>query len=225
MAELFINFQMALDKFGIPQLGERLSHAALDTYRGRLPDSLLQFWEQYGLGVWMKGYFQFCDPEKYRSMLKFVFGNDPEFRPERSHVIGFSAFGRLLVWNEDYRVMDIDLIYHYVLCDERFEPRPKISDDIRIGNAILGVDDDANDPADQNGKPLYKRTLKANRELAYGQIYAPKLHLALGGSITVDNFRSASALEAMGLAAQAGPFDLRDMSAPRIKVVRQLGGN
>lgn len=225
MTDLFINFQMALEKFGEPKLGEKLSKAELEGYRGRLPDSLLEFWSQYGLGFWLKGYFQFCNPSVYKPILKLVFGNDPEFKPEKSHVVGFSAFGRLLVWNEDYRVMDIDLIYHYVLCDERFEPRPKISNDIRIGNAILGVDDDASDPADQNGKPLYKRTLKANGELAYGQIYAPKLHPALGGSITVENFRSASALEAMSLAAQAGPFDLRDMSSPRIKVVRQLGGN
>ncbi|MEP7453378.1 GAD-like domain-containing protein [Phyllobacterium sp. SB3] len=223
MAELFLPFKKALEKFGTPELGEKLSQADFSAYRGRLPDSLLQFWEQYGLGVWMKGYFQFCNPEKYRSILKFVFGNDPEFRPERSHVIGFSAFGQLLVWNEDYRTMYIDMLYHEVLCHERFKPEPEISGDVTIGIAVHGVDDEANDPPDQNGNDLYKRTLKACGELAYGQIYALRLAPALGGAILVENFRPASALAAMAISAQTAPFELRDSTTPQVKAVRLMG--
>ncbi len=70
----------------------------------------------------------------------------------------------------------------------------------------------ANDPPDQSGKPLFKHVLKACGPLTYGQIYAPRLHPALGGPIVAEAFRPVSAFEALLIAAQTGPFILHDTS-------------
>ena len=223
MNKLSEDFEYALSKFGAPILGERAPPALFDKYQGRLPKSLLEFWEFAGFGVWLEGYFQFCNPDRYRPIVEMVLGNDLQLKAEFSHIIGFSAFGRALVWNENYRVADIDMLYHNVLCSELFKPNPKISDEINIGVAISSVDDEANDPPDESGRDMYKRVFKAHGPLKFGQIYAPKLHPALGGPVTVDNFRPASALEALALSAQAGPFTLRNATSFPVRDVRQLG--
>jgi hypothetical protein len=223
MNQLSDGFEYAISKFGMPVSGEKASPQLLNNYRNRVPKALVDFWEFAGFGVWLDGYFQLCDPDRYQPVLDMIFTGDKDLKPERSHLIGFSAFGHLLVWNEDYRVADIDMIYHHVLCSELFKPESKISEEINIGVAISNIDDEANDPPDQDGRDMYKRVLKAHGPLKFGQIYAPKLHPALGGPVTVDNFRPASALEALALSAQAGPFTLRSAIMYVVKDVRQIG--
>ncbi|WP_026868633.1 GAD-like domain-containing protein [Inquilinus limosus] len=223
MADLPRSFQRALGKFGEPVGGEAAPSSVLQAYHGCLPDGLLQFWERYGFGVWLDGYFQFCNPDAYHQVIQAILGNDPQLKAEESHVIGFSAFGRLLVWNEDYRVTRIDTLYHRVLCDELFSPAPNIDDDIAIGISIANANAGANDPPDQDGKPLFERVRKASGPLSYGQIYAPRLHPALGGPIVVEAFRPVSAFEALLIAAQTGPFVLYDASTPQVRAVRAIG--
>jgi len=223
MAVLSRSFQRALTKFGEPKGGERAPSSMLQAYRGRLPDSLLQFWEQYGFGVWLDGYFQFCNPDAYHEVVRAILGNDSQLKGNRSHVIGFSAFGHLLIWNEDYRIIRIDTLYHTVLCRELFRPKTDINDDVTIGVVVAMADDGADDPPDQDGKPLFKRVRKACGPLNYGQIYAPRLHPALGGSIVVESFRPVSAFEALLIAAQTGPFVLHDSSTPQVRAVREIG--
>ncbi|WP_026868632.1 GAD-like domain-containing protein [Inquilinus limosus] len=223
MADLSEDFKYILEKFGEPQGGEAAPASMLQAYQGRLPGSLLDFWERYGFGVWLDGYFQFCNPDVYHQVVQAILGSDPQLKADRSHLVGFSAFGHLLVWNEDYRVMDINTLYHRVLCGELFSPKPKISNGIRIGTAVAYVDDNANDPPDQDGKPMFKRVRKACGPLSYGQIYAPRLHPALGGPIVAEAFRPVSAFEALLIAAQTGPFVLYDASTPQVPAVRQIG--
>lgn len=218
-------FQRALDKYGPPQGGEPAPATMLESYQGRVPDDLLKFWAEYGLGLWMKGYFQFCNPETYKPILEYAFGNDDQLKPGRSHVIGFSAFGRLLVWNEDYRVTKIDTLNHNIFCRGLFKEPPQGStNDIAIGIALSQSHDEANDPGDEDGKPLFKRVLKACGPLSYGQIYGLNLIPALGGAIRAENFAPKDAEVALTIAAQADAFRLIDSSTPQMRAVRLLGG-
>ncbi|WP_414833992.1 GAD-like domain-containing protein [Afifella sp. YEN Y35] len=224
MSELTKSFEKSLERFGVPQGGERLSAEELASYRGKLPNSLLEFWEAHGLGIWLDGFFQFCNPDKYQSILKFIFAKDNEFKSNRSYVIGMSAFGELLVWNRDYRIINIDVLYHSVICDELFDPAPEGADidDINVGIAIKNISDASYDLPDRDGKPMFKRALKALGSLDYGEIYALKLHPALGGPVVVENLGRKKALEALAIAAQAGPFRLIDASTPQMRVVREI---
>ena len=135
MTELSVDFRLALKEFGPLGPGESAPEHVISEFRGRLPDSLLDFWAAHGFGLWLDGYFQFCNPQRYRPIIEMVLGNDPDFKPYRSHVVGFSAFGGLLVWNEDYRIMDVDILYHRISCGEYFE-RIDTTDDIAIGVVI-----------------------------------------------------------------------------------------
>ncbi|WP_211230551.1 GAD-like domain-containing protein, partial [Inquilinus limosus] len=106
MADFPRSFQRALEKFGEPQGGEAVPTSVFRAYQGRLPDGLLRFWEQHGLGMWLDGYFQFCNPDVYHQVVQAILGNDPQLKADQSHLVGFSAFGHLLVRNEEHHLSD-----------------------------------------------------------------------------------------------------------------------
>jgi hypothetical protein len=223
VTSLFITYENAIKKYGEPQEGESISPDHIDTYRSHLPDTLLEFWKIYGIGKWMNGYFQFCQPTKYIPIIDMIFDGDKDFNPHKTHAIGFSAFGGILAWNEQHGVMNIDPLDLRVSCGQLFKPAPEKTPGSRLGIAVQSVDEDVYDKADENGKPMFKRALKAYGELGFGQIYAPKLHPALGGTITVDNFRPADALVAMSIGVQTGTFTLYNTTIPSVPAVRTIG--
>lgn len=223
MADLFITYQNALRKFGEPQDGSRLPSATLDSFRSHIPDSFLDFMSLHSAGKWLQGYFQFCNPDEYKSVLALVLDGDRDLKPERTHALGFSAFGELVAWNEDYKVVEINMLYGRVHCPELFSPEPDMDPKITLGIVIGSVDAKSYDTPDERGKPMFKRLLLAHGELNVGQIYAPKLHPALGGPITVDNLRPAAALAAMTIAAQATCFTLYNSAIASVPAVREVG--
>ncbi|WHO75287.1 hypothetical protein [Rhizobium sp. BT03] len=120
----------------------------------------------------------------------------------------------MVAWNEDYKVVEINMLYGRVNCPELFSPEPDMDPKITLGIAIGSVNADSYDNPDEDGKPMFKRLMLAHGELEVGQIYASKLHPALGGPITIDNLRPAGALAAMTIAAQAAPFPaIREVGA------------
>ena len=221
--ELDQNFEEFVETFGPPQRGIPASIEMLDAMQGRVPQSLHDFWATHGLGLWNDGYFQMCDPVRYRSISKAVFGKDAELTAPTTHLIGFSAFGRLMFWNQTHRIVDVNILSLRVYCAHFFKPRPHIPDVITLDSAMFSIEDEVHDGIDEDGNLMFKRARKAFGPLKYDQIYAPKLHPALGGALRLDNFRPASALEALALAAQAGPFELIDNSSLPPKLVRHLG--
>lgn len=223
MSALFITYQHALKDYGEPRDGSLLSASALEAHRGRIPGSFLEFIADRPLGKWLQGYFQFCNPDDYQSVLTLILEGDKELNPERTHMLGFSALGNILAWNEDYRTVKINLVYGRVICPKLFAPEHDADDDITLGIAIGNINASSYDCPDEDGKPMFKRLLRAHGELDVGQIYAPRLHPALGGRITVDEFHRVNALAAMTIAAQATSFSLYDPTKPGVPMVRKVG--
>lgn len=212
-------FDEVIEKFGPPKGGHVLEETEIARLRGALPDPYLAFLKDIGVGVWMDGFFQLIEPEKYQPIVEMIFGHDKELKPSDIRIVGFSAFGSILAWSPRLWAIDINVLFHTVRCLYLFKEPPKIDAGKAFSNTLYLVDAGANDTVAADGKPLFKRALKAYGALPFGQIYAPKLHPALGGPRTLDNFRPASALEALALAAQAGPFMLEHS----LRTVREIG--
>ncbi len=223
MPELFITYQNALKRFGSPKNPETMGDADIARYKNRIPETYLEFIRYAGLGIWNEGYFQFCNPEKYKSVIALALGDDKQLKPDRTHAVGFSAFGKILAWNEDYKTTEINTLLNRVTCRGLFKEIPAERSDINLGIAVEGIDAESFDAPDENGKLMFSRLLKSSGRLQFGQIYSPKLHPLLGGQLTVENMRPVDALSAMTIAAQAGPFTLYDTTKPSTPAVRTVG--
>jgi hypothetical protein len=216
-------YQPVVDRLGLPLGASPLIEAAVARYRGHIPDSFLDFIKVSGYGIWQKGFWQFCDPEAYRGLLPLIFGKDREFQVEEMHVLGFSAFGKLVVWNETYRVVKVFISKSQIACSKYVRPKVSASHDQSLAIVVGHVDDAAYDQVDEDGKHLFKRCLRAYGQLEPGQIYAPILPPAIGGEFRLENFQKADALVSLSIMAQWDRFRLVDHGSIPQKVIREIG--
>ena len=62
-------FAEFIDDFGQPEISCPVSAATLNKYRGRLPDRLLEYWQEYGFCHFADGLFWLTNPEDYEDIL------------------------------------------------------------------------------------------------------------------------------------------------------------
>ncbi|TDK29361.1 hypothetical protein E2F50_22630 [Rhizobium deserti] len=85
----------------------------INSYRGRLPEGLLEFWAKYGRGIWPGGRSQLCDPATFAPLLEELFEGDPEFHAEDLLVYAMGAFGNLHLTDGSMRAILIDVNYRF----------------------------------------------------------------------------------------------------------------
>ena len=222
-AALSEDYVYFLDKFGEPDETVPAPDGFRSEFENHLPADFLDFIDAKGLGMWLGGFFQFCDPRRYAPIVEKVFASDEDFPASATHMLGFSAFGTALLWNETHRAIDLDFLNGVVTATSYFT-KPLNPENVTLGIAATSIDLDSYDAFAADGKTMFKRLARQHGRLPLGQIYAPKLHPAMGGALDPANFRPVSALEAMALMADAvGRFRLIDARAFPPKDVRPIG--
>jgi hypothetical protein len=190
---------------------------------GRIPEVIFQLWDRLGLGVFLDGYFQLCDPDKYRPILAQALDGDDDLDPVRTHPIGFSAFGEIIAWNEDYRDVRIDLVDGQVTSRWLVAPKEGIDPNMTILTRLLLADDVSFDPLDIDGKPLFKSVRTRLGKLEPDEIYSFKPILAFGGARASESVEKYQATPHMSILAQAQPLKLMDMAPYPPRIVRMIG--
>ncbi len=218
------DFSYLVEEFGKPKKATQLPAATIAALRGKLPDSLLDFWTECGVGVWLDGKFQFCNPEDYRSIVEMICGSDKDFDAPHCHAIGFSAFGELYIWHEKHRYLNADLPLLQATAS-MLRPQ-KLTDERAIATPLAFLDGKRSgemydDSAD--AKPLFARALKKLGELNPGEIYGFVPALGLGGPPRLENLQRVRALEHFAILAQIGRLRLMDYSSGAGVFVREIG--
>ncbi|NTA40581.1 GAD-like domain-containing protein [Agrobacterium salinitolerans] len=175
MNEYQVGLASIVEDFGVPEGGEAVDR---ECHRGRVPEAMIEFWEQYGTGILLDGYFQFCDPARFASIMKVVFNGDNEIRPEQTHALGFGAFGTIVAWNEVYQDVVINLVNSQASCPalvsgKTFDP------DMAVTSQLMMIDDPTHDEYDAEVKKLFKPACTRLGKLGVGQIYGFKLSIGI----------------------------------------------
>lgn len=222
-APLSEDYVYFLDKFGEPDETISAPEDFRSVFDSHLPGDFLDFIDVGGLGMWLGGFFQFCDPRRYAPIVESVFSSDQDFPASETHMLGFSALGTALLWNETHRAIDLDFLNGAVTASSYFT-KPLAAENVSLGIAVTTIDSDSYDAFAADGQTMFNRLARRHGRLPLGQIYAPKLHPAMGGALDLANFRPAPALEAMALMAEAiGRFRLVDARTFPPNDVRLLG--
>ena len=81
-------------------------------YSGKIPQVLMDIWQEYGFGSFFGGYLRVINPDDYMDILK-----DSYFRGDVSIPILVTAFGDVITWEEGkytriarYRYNDFELM-------------------------------------------------------------------------------------------------------------------
>ncbi|MDR9803133.1 GAD-like domain-containing protein [Rhizobium hidalgonense] len=213
-----------VDKFSGGKVEEtvalKIDHAS---YEGRIPQGVFDLWEKVGAGPFFDGYFQLCAPQAYRGIINQVFDGDSQIAPAQTHAVGFSAFGEIIAWNEQFRDVRINLVSGQIACRSMFNPKPHIDPSVTILSRLLLADDPSFDVLGTDGKGLFKSAKLKLGKLQAGHIYGFTPILALGGNRAAESIKIYEALPHMAILAQAHHMHLVDNSVFPPKLVRIIG--
>lgn len=204
--------------------GEFMAPDQLAKFEAKFPKIMGMFWRKNPLGHMLNQAYWLCNPDLFRPVITALFQGDPDIDPVRTHVYAYTAFGRMVAWNEDHWNLDIDLLYGFVSCYGLNYPDKKINTDLvaisalEMFSSLEDVDEE-----DEGEKWLYNRTKKKLGAIEYGECYGFFPALPLGGPRRLENLKKVRAVEHFSLLAQLQDFTLRDYLARPIHDVRLIG--
>ena len=204
------------EKFGMPFASMPVSAETLAKYRGKLPDRLLEYWQEFGFCGFKDGIFWLTNPEDYEDILAEWLPEE-ELKKKKHYVIARSGFGELFVWNSDLGTQyELDPIRGWI-----FKRDTDFSDWIRDGRAdeVIDIFISINkyeelDTQDNDGNPLFQRCVELWGPLAENEMFTFAPYPFISSSMTLDAIRKADLFI---------NFDIvRQMIEPEILTTRDL---
>ncbi len=221
------NFAFCVKKFGQPEGGEAVPADIIAAYARKTPSTLQDFWRECGVGVWLDGRFQLCRPDRYQSLLAMVLAGDPDFKPDDCTLIGFSAFGKLMIWHNVNYFLTVDLVNKVAHTQHTSPKHPILPPEKALGSDLARVDDPTYDFFEHTpeAKPLFARAAKKLGAVAFGECYGFVPAMGLGGLGVLAELKRVRALEHFAIIAQLEPIELRynDLINKRVVKLRNLG--
>ncbi|MBB4010678.1 GAD-like domain-containing protein [Allorhizobium taibaishanense] len=227
-------FAYMIKKLGEPEQAQIVSKEEADSYRGRLPDALLNFWQEHGRGSYKDGTYWICDPAPYRGVIDEIFKFDPKYRPEEMTAIGYDGLGELWIWHREFYDITVTLKLSEVSNppdSSRTDSKTgeKFSPDFSIGTYIASIRN-YDPPCDDDGEPLIPQAIARLGRLNHDEIYGYVPALMLGGQNMASSLQKFSAPEHMMFLASLQPLVLTELTPPepghpygRVVPVRKVG--
>lgn len=222
-------FTKLIQDFGPLQSREAVSPSDRARYLGRAPSGLIQFWKEQGRGNVGGTETWICDPAIFAPLIDFIFRDDPNFHPGDLTAIYYDAFGYVGLWHRTKRLVTLgltmsDVIWVGAKLDEAsgaYSPPDFkdnrtgvfMSEDFMAGRAMY-----PHPPpnyCDPDGEDLFPRAVEALGALKAGEIYGVFPAMQLGGDMRLENLRKVDAVVYGMIAAQAEPFTLMALTAPK----------
>ncbi|MBK9450215.1 MAG: DUF1851 domain-containing protein [Bacteroidetes bacterium] len=79
------------------QVAARPELSMVQSYEGRLPSEILEFWKAFGFGTFMNGYLKMVDPSLFQDFMRSSYN----VFLEPATVFAATAFADLLIWEGD----------------------------------------------------------------------------------------------------------------------------
>jgi hypothetical protein len=172
--------------------------SSFDKYRGKLPNKLLEYWQERGWGGYANGLFTIVDPEEYEPVLDAWIGETPYMDKDAYHIIARSAFGNLFFWGErSGSTLVIEPVYALAFPQENLTFETKSELELDMQSFFFGQNKKRNDFED-----LFEPALKKYRSLDYDEMFGFVPALAMGGKPELKFIEPVKAVEHLVMLAQ-----------------------
>ncbi len=222
------DFHFILSENGFPEDPEFLQRDELSKVSKILPKSLVDFWEEVGVGSWHQKLFNFCKPSDFQDLLFSILEDDSEISPKDCAMYGYTAFGELSIWHRTMGTIHVNLPLGWVYGDFMSTER-QLQTNVELGpDRVIAIGLPTGGQAttfrDEKNRPLFEQAVKKYGKLTKGQCFGFVPALALGGKIRLENVRRLSAPEHFSILAGLGHFTLIkfDDNARRVNI-RKIG--
>lgn len=190
----FMEDFLGYEEFGPPFARRDVPSEKIEKFRGKLPDKLLEYWQEFGWCGYAKGLFWTVDPDEWEDELDAWIGDTEFMERDAYYVIARTAFGELILWGEKTG-QSLKAITAYGMIFPAFnsEEFSRRGPDKSIQLCFACFSRDAFDLKDSNGVPLFERALERLGPLDYDTMYGFVPALALGGDPKLENLQKLDA--------------------------------
>jgi hypothetical protein len=193
--------------FGPPMARQDVPEASVRAYRGRLPEQLLAYWQEYGWCGYAHGLYWTVNPAEWEEPMRLMLDGTGFLERDAYHVIARNAFGDLWLWGEttgqSLRIRSADGMIYPHFDDESFrEDGPDLSIRLFFSTQSKG----AVDLLDDEQQPLFERALHKLGPLTAAEVYGFVPLPALGGACTLAHLHKLEAAVYMEMLAEMTPM-------------------
>ncbi len=220
------DFAYVAQKLAPPLQTAHPGQALVAQFQSKLPSGLIEFWQEYGIGSWAGGKFQFCNPADYAGVVTLILRGDPDLSPDHTHLIGYGAFADLVLWNEKFHGLLVNLPYLRATADFIRPNRKPSEPNIALSSRLYHLSNKRTFTLFDNtasAAPIYERCVKRLGPPDLGECYGLHPALALGGSTDIASVKRVRAREHFAILAQLGPIRLLNYDGLKEIFVRNLG--
>ena len=190
----FIENFLGYKRFGPPFARRDVPEEKIAKFRGKLPDKLLAYWQEYGWCGYAEGLFWTVDPDEWEDELDAWIADTPFMEQDTYYVIARSAFGELILWGENSG-QSLKVMTSYGMIFPAFDDAGFREDgpDLTVQLFFSVASRDSFDMNDEDGNPLFERALAKLGLLDHETMYGFVPALALGGTNSLDRLQKLEA--------------------------------
>jgi hypothetical protein len=208
----YARFGPSIESIATPQ-------TKVDKFRGKLPDKLLEYWQNQGWCGYADGLFWTVDPDEWEGELEDWIGDTPFMEQDAYYVIGRSAFGELFLWGERTG-QSLKVLTPFGMIFPKFNDKQYQKDGANFALQLFfcGCTRESMDMQDQQEKPLFERALAKLGPVSADTLYGFVPALGLGGEPKLENLQIVDAHVHLNIIAQ-----MTDRQIMR-DIVSEIGG-
>ncbi|AYL83479.1 GAD-like domain-containing protein [Pseudomonas syringae pv. actinidiae] len=201
------HYAFFLEKFGLAIERYEVPASSIAKYKNKLPDQLLDYWEEYGWSGYANGAFWTVNPQDYEYLLKSWL-TTVDIPQENYYVIARSAFGKLYVRGEKSGWC-LTISSYSARYFRRTSNLTEEKLDFGIKTFFSFIDPEHNDL-----EGLFQPVLVHLGPLKSDEIYGFVPALALGGPMELKNLQKVKTIEHLTFLSQLSP--LQDWGFPDV---------
>ncbi|GGB22134.1 aspartyl-tRNA amidotransferase subunit B [Agarivorans gilvus] len=213
MDKFFDNFYN-YKKFGPAKSSKAVPAETINRIKGKLPDKLLEYWQEYGWSSYENGLFWTVNPDDWEPALEAWIGDTEFMEKDAYYVIARSAFVELFLWGTNTGD-SLSITPNYAWLNPNFNMAQfeECGED-RLTQMFFSVK--TKEHLDfEDEKPLFEKALNQLGELEHDTMYGFVPALALGGQAKLENLQKVSAVEHLvilaGLSEKKVMLDVNDI--------------
>ena len=214
-------FGYFLSKFGEPTAVIPAKKEQIESYRGVLPDKLLEYWSMVGFSGFQDGLFWITNPAGFDDALE-AFIRDTDFvYYDNCQVFARSAYGELYLWGERTGA-SLSIIPHlnWIKTMQGSEKAISCGDiDISI-QRFIGFKESDDIDIKSNSKPLFPSVLKKHGSVGKDEVMVFTPYLFMGGKKSVNYMSKENLHIFLQVMAELGGAEIVDMASMVKNVVK-----
>ena len=182
------------------KLEKKVSEEIINKYKNKIPEQVLDIWQNYGFGSFLNGYLKIVNPEEYEDLLKETYISVKDEPIESTTVLFATALGDLIICEKTESKKD-----NIYLIEYRKGRYKMLLGGLEFFFEDLLDEDYLED--DLEWKPYLEAVNKLG-ELSYDECFGYVPLLGLGGSEKIENMSKVKIKEHIYLITDfMGPLD------------------